>query len=228
MTLLRTLLWFVVAAAAMFAAVWLAERPGTVTAEWHGWRLDTSVGVILIAVVVLVLLSIARVAALSLDRRRAGRAARRLGRKPPPARLSRADARAGRRGGRRWRGGAEECAQGRGAALGAAAHPASVGAGRPAHRRSRRRQKGLQRHARGRADGLPRPARADRPGAARRRPGPGAGLRRARLQAQAADAVGRAFAVRHAGPDRPLARGAGHARRRPAPQGRDRRRRAAR
>ncbi len=59
MTLLRTLLWFVVAAAAMFAAVWLAERPGTVTAEWHGWRLDTSVGVILIAVVALVLLSIA-------------------------------------------------------------------------------------------------------------------------------------------------------------------------
>jgi HemY protein len=59
MTLVRTLLWFVVVAAAMFAAVWLAERPGTVTAEWHGWRLDTSAGVILIAVVVLVLLSIA-------------------------------------------------------------------------------------------------------------------------------------------------------------------------
>jgi HemY protein len=59
MTLLRTLLWFVLAAAAMFAAVWLAERPGTVTAEWHGWRLDTSVGVVLIAVVLLILLSIA-------------------------------------------------------------------------------------------------------------------------------------------------------------------------
>src|SRR5260370_9874158 len=59
MTLLRTLVWFVVAAAAMFAAVWLAERPGTVTAEWHGWRLDTSVGVLLIAVVLLLLLGIA-------------------------------------------------------------------------------------------------------------------------------------------------------------------------
>src|SRR5258707_6619519 len=58
MTRLRTLLWFVIAAAAMFAAVWLAERPGTVTAEWHGWRLDTSVGVILIAVVVRMLRSI--------------------------------------------------------------------------------------------------------------------------------------------------------------------------
>jgi len=59
LTLLRTLVWFVVAAAAMFAAVWLAERPGTVTAEWHGWRLDTSVGVLLIAVVLLILLGIA-------------------------------------------------------------------------------------------------------------------------------------------------------------------------
>ena len=58
MTLLRTLLWFVVAAAAMFAAVWLAERPGTVTAEWHGWRLDTSVGVLLIAIGVLILLAL--------------------------------------------------------------------------------------------------------------------------------------------------------------------------
>jgi HemY protein len=59
MTLVRTLLWFVVAAAVMLAAVWIAERPGTVTAEWQGWRLDTSAGVILIAVVVLVLLSVA-------------------------------------------------------------------------------------------------------------------------------------------------------------------------
>ena len=59
MTLVRTLVWFVIAAAVMFAAVWLADRPGTVTAEWHGWRLDTSVGVILIAVVLLILLSIA-------------------------------------------------------------------------------------------------------------------------------------------------------------------------
>src|SRR5436305_7728455 len=59
MTLLRTLAWFVLAAAAMLAAVWLVERPGTVTAEWHGWRLDTSVGVVLIAVALLILLGIA-------------------------------------------------------------------------------------------------------------------------------------------------------------------------
>ena len=49
MTLVRTLIWFVLAAAAMLAAVWLAERPGTVTVDFRGWRLDTSVGVLLIA-----------------------------------------------------------------------------------------------------------------------------------------------------------------------------------
>ena len=58
MTTIRTLIWFAVAAVAMFAAVWLAERPGTVTAEWQGWRLDSSVGAILIAVVVLILVCI--------------------------------------------------------------------------------------------------------------------------------------------------------------------------
>jgi HemY protein len=58
-TTLRLLLWFAVALAAMFGAAWLAERPGTVTAEWHGWRLDTSVGVLLLALVVVVLLSVA-------------------------------------------------------------------------------------------------------------------------------------------------------------------------
>ena len=42
----------------MLGAVWLAERPGAVTAEWRGWRLDTSVGVLLVAVVVLILLCV--------------------------------------------------------------------------------------------------------------------------------------------------------------------------
>src|SRR5437660_1652799 len=58
MTLVRTLVWFVVAAVVMFAAVWLAERPGSITAEWHGWRLDTNVGVMMIVLVVLILLSV--------------------------------------------------------------------------------------------------------------------------------------------------------------------------
>ncbi len=59
MTLLRTLLWFVSAAVLMFGAVWLAERPGTVTAQWHGHRLDTSVGVLLVGMLLLVLLGMA-------------------------------------------------------------------------------------------------------------------------------------------------------------------------
>lgn len=59
MTFVRTLLWFVLAAIAMLAAVWLAERPGTVTVVFRGWRLDTSLGVLLVAVVVLILLGVA-------------------------------------------------------------------------------------------------------------------------------------------------------------------------
>ena len=54
MTTLRVLIWFAIAAVAMLLAVWLAERPGTVTAEWHGWRLDSSVGVLLVALIVLI------------------------------------------------------------------------------------------------------------------------------------------------------------------------------
>lgn len=59
MTFLRTLIWFAIAAVAMLGAVWLAERPGNVVVEWRGWRLDTSVGVLLVAVAVLILLGVA-------------------------------------------------------------------------------------------------------------------------------------------------------------------------
>ena len=58
MTTLRTLVWFAIAAVAMLGAVWLAEQPGSVTAEFHGWRLDTSVGVLAVAIVVLILLAV--------------------------------------------------------------------------------------------------------------------------------------------------------------------------
>ena len=37
----------------------LTLRPGTVTAEWHGWRLDSSVGLLLVVVLGLMLLGIA-------------------------------------------------------------------------------------------------------------------------------------------------------------------------
>ena len=56
---LRVLIWFVVAADVMLGAVWLAERPGTLTAEWRGWRIDTSVGVVLVVVLLLMLAGIA-------------------------------------------------------------------------------------------------------------------------------------------------------------------------
>jgi HemY protein len=58
MTILRTIIWFVFAIVAMLGAVWLAERPGSVTAEFRGWRLDTSVGVLMVSVLVLILVSV--------------------------------------------------------------------------------------------------------------------------------------------------------------------------
>src|SRR5689334_14310300 len=59
MAFIRTLIWFAVAGVAMLAAVWLAERPGVVTVQWRGWRLDTSVGVLFVSVLVLILIGVA-------------------------------------------------------------------------------------------------------------------------------------------------------------------------
>lgn len=56
-TTLRLLLWFAALVVLMFGAAWLAERPGTLTAQWHGWRLDTNVGVIAMAVLLLMLVA---------------------------------------------------------------------------------------------------------------------------------------------------------------------------
>src|SRR5262249_33883279 len=67
--------------------------------------------------------------------------------------------------------------------------------------------------------------RPHQPGAARRRSSQGLDLCRARLSPAAADAVGRPFAVRHAGPARPVESRARHLGRRRAPQGRDARQR---
>jgi len=59
MTFIRTLIWFAIAGVAMLLAVWLAERPGAVTVVWRGWRLDTSVGLLLVLVLALILLGVA-------------------------------------------------------------------------------------------------------------------------------------------------------------------------
>ncbi len=47
--MLRTLLFFIKLAVVVFVAVWLAQQPGEVTLEWLGYRVDTSVGVLLFA-----------------------------------------------------------------------------------------------------------------------------------------------------------------------------------
>jgi HemY protein len=55
--MLRTLFFFLKLAVLVAAAVWLADRPGTVSLEWLGYRIDTSVGVLLAAVLILVVVA---------------------------------------------------------------------------------------------------------------------------------------------------------------------------
>lgn len=49
----RVLRIVIVIAIVAVAAVWLAENPGRVTLAWHGWRIDTSVAVLVAAVLLL-------------------------------------------------------------------------------------------------------------------------------------------------------------------------------
>ncbi|MGE0714193.1 MAG: heme biosynthesis protein HemY [Alphaproteobacteria bacterium] len=44
----RLLLFIALAAVAVAAAVWVADRPGTISIVWEGWRLDTSVAILLV------------------------------------------------------------------------------------------------------------------------------------------------------------------------------------
>lgn len=50
----RVLLYVIVVAALVAAAVWLADRPGAVTIHWQGWRVDTSVPVLVLAILLAV------------------------------------------------------------------------------------------------------------------------------------------------------------------------------
>lgn len=55
--MIRTL-WFLLRLAVFVAlAVWLAERPGRVSISWQGWQIDTSVGVLLTIVLVVIVLA---------------------------------------------------------------------------------------------------------------------------------------------------------------------------
>ncbi len=49
----RVLLFCLKAAVLVGLAFWLALRPGEVSIEWFGYRLDTSVGILILAVAVL-------------------------------------------------------------------------------------------------------------------------------------------------------------------------------
>src|SRR3954465_1860917 len=50
----RLVLYILGVAVLVAAAVWLANDPGAVHLAWHGWRVDTSVGVLVAALVLLV------------------------------------------------------------------------------------------------------------------------------------------------------------------------------
>jgi HemY protein len=55
--MVRVLVYLAVFAALAVGAVWLADRPGEVSVVWQGWRIDTSVALAAIGVVVLALLT---------------------------------------------------------------------------------------------------------------------------------------------------------------------------
>lgn len=62
--MIRVLLYLVVIAALAAGAVWLADRPGEVTMVWQGFRIESTVAVAAIGVVVLALLAMAALTAL--------------------------------------------------------------------------------------------------------------------------------------------------------------------
>ncbi len=72
---MRRAVWcFVQIAAAIVLAMWLADRPGAATIEWQGWRIDTSVGVLAVAVLVVVVVAVAAYRAARFMRRAPGSA----------------------------------------------------------------------------------------------------------------------------------------------------------
>lgn len=62
----RVVIFLLVLTAVVIGAVWFANNPGEVTVIWRGWRMDTSVGVLalLLIVAVAVLLFFAKIAAI--------------------------------------------------------------------------------------------------------------------------------------------------------------------
>jgi HemY protein len=56
--MIRVVLFFVLVGLAAFGAAWLADRPGDVAITWLGWRIDTSVMVLAVAVVAVAALTV--------------------------------------------------------------------------------------------------------------------------------------------------------------------------
>ena len=54
--MLRAVLFFIKVAIIVVIAVWLADRPGAVVIEWQGWVIETTVGILLAAVVTVALI----------------------------------------------------------------------------------------------------------------------------------------------------------------------------
>ncbi|HCP01180.1 MAG TPA: hypothetical protein DIT35_06785 [Rhodospirillaceae bacterium] len=52
----RFLIYVIEVAVLVVIAVWLADRPGVVSIDWQGWRIETSVGVLAFSVFVLIVL----------------------------------------------------------------------------------------------------------------------------------------------------------------------------
>lgn len=50
----RALIFFIEVAIVVAVAVWLADRPGVVAIDWQGWRIETSIGVLALAMFVFV------------------------------------------------------------------------------------------------------------------------------------------------------------------------------
>ncbi len=57
--MIRAVSWIVVLAALVAAAVWFADRPGSVTLSWQGWRVDTTVGFLVFCIAFVAALSAA-------------------------------------------------------------------------------------------------------------------------------------------------------------------------
>ena len=69
----RALILLLQISVAVAAAVWLAGNPGRVAVEWQGWRLDTSVGIVVLVVVLVAAAAVVAARFLGALRRAPGR-----------------------------------------------------------------------------------------------------------------------------------------------------------